>query len=249
MHPLTDNVEILRGVAIFGIVATQIMNLSSLQSIIEIVRAKSTLLYPTFPFSVSIVASGTSIVYSILSDQLVVGLSSIMTVAQCLVYLSIHIFYSTTRFRIFREFVILLIIVVLSLAVGPLFGCFFSTMPCSTFATEWFGLVMAIVSCVRYSAQSVTFYQVVHTKCSASISPAMTMGALFGSLAWTVYSILAGDPYYLASGLCGTVSCLIQIFFLIKYPHVLVVPKEQPIELEASPPLHTQERISSFGIE
>ena len=237
MHPLIDDANVIRWVAIFGIVATQIMNLSSLPSILQIISSKSTLLYPTFPFSVSIVASSTSIIYSVLSGQIIVGLSSIMTVAQCIVYLCVHVYYSSNRFRIFQELLILSLVVAFAIAGGSVIGCFF--VACSVFVTQWFGLVMAVVSCVRYGAQSFTLFTVIHTKNSGSISPAMTAGALFGSLAWTAYSILAGDPYYLASGLAGTLSCCLQILLLLKYPRITPIAHEQAIkstELVTVPP-------------
>lgn len=235
MKPLTDNKDVLRAVAIFGIVATQIMNLSSVPSMIEIIRAQSTLLYPTFPFSVSIVASTTSIIYSALSDQIIVGLSSMMTVGQCVIYESIHFYYSKNRRRVVRELVCVTLIVGGALGAGILFKCAFSSRDeCSRFTTFWFGIVMAVISCVRYGAQAYTVFEVVRTKNCGSISPSMTFGALFASLAWTAYSVLAGDPYYLASGLAGTASCILQIFLLVKYPRRVlnappIAPKSSPI--------------------
>ena len=227
MKPLSNNRELIRAIAILGIVATQIMNLTSIPSMIDIVKAKSTLMYPTFPFSVSIVASTTSIVYSALSDQLIVGLSSMMTVGQCVVYESIHFYYSKRRWRIVRELAAITFVIGGVLGVGILIKCSFSTRAeCSSFVTYWFGLIMAITSCVRYGAQAYSTGEVVRTKNAASISPSMTFGALFASLVWTLYSVLAGDVYYLASGLAGTASCLLQIFLLWKYPRVFKLPSE-----------------------
>ena len=220
MKPLIDDQDVIRGVAIFGIVATQIMNLSAVPSILEIIRARSTLGYPTFPFSISIVASATSIVYSVLSDQIIVGLSSMMTVAQCVVYESIHLYFSKRKFRIIRELLLITFVVGFVIGLGIMIRCLTNSSECSSFVDQWFGIVMAIVSCARYGAQASSFGTVFRTKNSFSISPPMTAGALFGSLAWTIYSILAGDPYYLASGLAGTVSCLVQIFLLLKYPRI-----------------------------
>jgi uncharacterized protein with PQ loop repeat len=217
MKPLSDNAAVLYAVAILGIVATQIMNLSSVFSIIEILKARSTLMYPTFPFSISIVASATSIIYAVLSEQLIVGLSSMMTVSQCSIYLSVHWYFSKNRRAIVRELTLMALAVGFSIAIGPLVKCPIS-VDCSDFTTEWFGLVMAIVSCLRYGAQAASFREVVSTKNSASISPYMTAGALFGSAAWTLYALLAGDPYYLASGLAGLLSCIGQVVLLIKYP-------------------------------
>ena len=233
MKPLTDDEAVIRGVAIFGIVATQIMNLSAVPSMIEIIKAKSTLLYPTFPFSVSIVASTTSIIYSVLSDQVIVGTSSMMTVGQCVIYESIHIYYSTDRKRIFRELAIVTLIVIVAIAIGPLIKCL-TASNCSAFVTDWFGLIMAIISCVRYGAQSSTFFTVIKTRNAASISPTMTAGALFASLAWTVYSILAGDVYYLASGLAGTVSCISQIILLFMFPRIQQKIETSPSAVEMS---------------
>jgi len=104
-----------------------------------------------------------------------------------------------------------------AVGIGPLVKCPI-TVDCSDFVTQWFGLVMAIVSCLRYGAQAASFGEVIRTRNAASMSPYMTAGAMLGSSAWTLYALLAGDPYYLASGLAGMVSCFGQIFLLKKYP-------------------------------
>ena len=219
MKPLSDDEALIRGVAIFGIVATQIMNLSSVTSIIEIIRARSTLLYPTFPFSVSIVASTTGIIYSILSDQLIVGISSMISVGQSTIYLGVHFTYSRNRFGIIRELLTHSLVVGGAIGVGPLFRCPFVS-DCNFFVRDWFGVVMTIISCIRYSAQSSTFFKVIRTRNAASISPAMTAGAMFGSLAWSAYSLLAGDIYYLAISLAGALSSTVQILCLMRYPRI-----------------------------
>lgn len=147
-----------------------------------------------------------------------------MTVGQCLIYESIHFYYSAKRKRIVTELAVLAVVVGGVIGLGILIKCSSSSdSECAEFTTYWFGLIMAIVSCFRYGAQASTFGAVVKTRNASSISPSMTAGALFGSLAWVVYSVLAGDPYYLASGLAGTVSCLIQIVLLVKYPRFHVV--------------------------
>ncbi len=216
---MSDDPALIRGFAIFGIVATQIMNLSSLSSIIEIVRARSTLCYPTFPFSVSIVASSTSIIYSIVSDQLVVGISSMLSVGQSAVYLCIHFLYSHNRSAIMRQLLTHTLVVGGSVSVGPLCACAFVS-DCRSFVRDWFGIVMTIISCVRYSAQSSTFLKVIRTRNAASISPLMTAGATFGSLAWIFYSLLAGDIYYLSISIAGLTSSSVQILCLLRYPRV-----------------------------
>lgn len=227
MVPLSHDTALIHAVAIFGIVATQIMNLSSLPSILEIIKSRSTLTYPTFPFSISIVASSTSIIYSVLSSQLIVGMSSMMTVGQCSVYLMVHWYYSKSRRAILRELIFMTIAVGAAIGIGPLFKCPIS-VDCSDFVTEWFGLVMAVVSCLRYGAQAVSFGEVIRTRNASSMSPHMTAGAMFGSSAWTVYSLLAGDPYYLASGLAGVLSCTGQIILLKKYPRDRPVADRKP---------------------
>lgn len=217
MKALSDDGTLIHAVAIFGIVATQLMNLSSLPSILEIIRSRSTLMYPTFPFSISIVASSTSIIYSVLSDQIIVGLSSMMTVGQCSIYLSVHWYFSKNRRAILREVIIMAVAVGTAVGIGPLVKCPI-TVDCSDFVKQWFGLVMAIVSCLRYGAQAASFGEVIRTRNAASMSPYMTAGAMLGSSAWTLYALLAGDPYYLASGLAGVLSCSGQVFLLKKYP-------------------------------
>lgn len=221
MNRMSDDAALIRGAAIFGIAATQIMNLTSLSSIIEIVRARSTLCYPSFPYSVSIVASSTGIIYSIVSDQLLAGVSSMFSVAQSTIYLCVHFLYSRNRSAIMRQLLTHSLVVGGSVSVGPLCACPFIS-DCSSFVRDWFGIVMTIISCIRYSAQSSTFFQVVRSRNAASISPLMTAGATFGSLAWIFYSVLAGDLYYLSVSVAGLTSSSMQIFCLLRYPRYQV---------------------------
>jgi uncharacterized protein with PQ loop repeat len=221
MKPLSNDPALISSFAIFGIAATQIMNLSSVSSIIEIIRAGCTLCYPSFPFSVSIVASSTGIVYSIASNQLLVGVSSWLSVGQSTIYLGVHFVYSRDRSAIVRQLLTHSIVIGGSIGAGPLFACSFAS-DCSSFVRDWFGIVMTIVSCVRYSAQSSTFLEVVRSRNSASISPLMTAGATFASLAWIFYSVPAGDVYYLVISVAGLISCCTQVFCLLRYPRFQV---------------------------
>jgi uncharacterized protein with PQ loop repeat len=216
MKPLSNDAALISGFAIFGIAATQIMNLSSVSSIIEIIRAGCTLRYPSFPFSVSIVASSTGIIYSIASNQLLVGISSWFSVGQSTIYLGVHFVYSRDRCAIVRQLLMHFIVIGGSICAGPLFACSFVS-DCSSLVRDWFGIVMTIVSCVRYSAQSSTLLEVVRSRNAASISPLMTAGAMFASLAWIFYSVLAGDVYYLAISVAGLVSCCAQVCCLLRY--------------------------------
>lgn len=125
MKPLSNDPALISSFAIFGIAATQIMNLSSVSSIIEIIRAGCTLCYPSFPFSVSIVASSTGIVYSIASNQLLVGVSSWLSVGQSTIYLGVHFVYSRDRSAIVRQLLTHSIVIGGSIGAGPLFACSF----------------------------------------------------------------------------------------------------------------------------
>jgi uncharacterized protein with PQ loop repeat len=234
MEALSDNTTLIDTVGIIGIVSSQIMNLSALPSMMEIYRAKNTLLYPTFPFAVGIVSSVTNIPYAILTQRWLPGTSSVLTLIQNGIYEFVHLKYSRKRKRIATEFFSLLFAVIISMGIGPGVKCAVHTSECESFTIQWLGIVMAIVACMRYGSQAATFGRVVRTKNAASISPPMTAGAMFSSAIWTWYSLLVGDPYYLASGLAGLLSCSIQIVFLIMFPRIMpVVPRLDKIHQES----------------
>ena len=65
--------------------------------------------------------------------------------------------------------------------------------------------------------RTVLMLEVVRSRNAASISPLMTAGAMFASLAWIFYSVLAGDVYYLAISVAGLVSCCAQVCCLLRY--------------------------------
>lgn len=221
MKALTDDSSLVDAIAIIGIISSQIMNLFAIPSILEIMKAKNTLLYPTFPFAVSIISSIASIPYAYLSQQWLAGLSSVLTLFQNGSYELIHYHYSTKRHAIAVEFGTLLALLVVSMGSGPAVKCCISSDGCEDFTMEWFGVVMAIISCARYGSQASTFARVIRTRNSGGISPPMTAGAMFSSAVWTVYSLLKGDPYYLASGIAGLSSCVGQIILLSIYPRNL----------------------------
>ncbi len=153
MKALSDNIALIDAVAIVGIISSQIMNLSSIPSVLEIVRAKNTLLYPTFPFAVSIISSVANIPYATISHQWLAGLSSVLTLLQNGTYELIHVRYATDRRAIGVEFGSMFLITVLAMGIGPLIKCSISSDECLHFTIDWLGVIMAIISCMCYGTE------------------------------------------------------------------------------------------------
>lgn len=209
-------------VAVVGSFSSQLMNLSAIPSVYKIYRAKSTLLYPAFPFVISIVAALCGFAYAIISGQKVVIASTTISITQALIYLSFHLRYSLEPHTILRSLAFLASIEVACMLAGPLAACMIgNTDTCFSFSLGWLGVICTIVYSLVYCGQLTTFRKVIDTKNSASISPWMTAGTLFCALMWTWYSVLVSDQFYLASSLVGDISGITQVVLIMKYPAIL----------------------------
>ena len=206
-------------VASVGTVSSQVMNLSALPSILEINRAKSTLLYPAFPFVIAVAAAFVGLTYAILSKQYVVLISVFCSLSINSSFLLVHIYYSQNRSAILRSLALLLVAAIAALGLGPAIGCIGkSAHNCLEFSLTWVGVVTTVVYSVVYCGQLSTFREVIRTKNSGSISAPLTAGTLFCVAIWTWYSVLVMDLYYLSSSLVGDISALIQVGLLLTYP-------------------------------
>lgn len=223
--------EFASTVAILGSIASQLMNLSAIPSIYEIHVARSTLAYPFFPFLISLVASVSGLCYAFMTAQLIVAMSTMFSLMQNLVYLSVHFRYSQQRSSIINMFSTLIILEALVLVAGPAAVCAASRSGCLDFSVMWVGIVCTLVYCVVYCGQLTTFKEIIRTKNSASISPHLTAGTFICALIWTWYSILVKDQFYLASSLVGDVSAFTQVFLLLRYPRIVPLANTEIAEI------------------
>ena len=209
------------GVAVVGSISSQLMNLSAIPSIYQIYKARSTLLYPAFPFAISVVASVNGITYAVATVQNVVLVSCFFSVTQNSTYLLFHLKYSKDPIRILKTFIGLLVFEVIIMMFGPMIYCIGAdSESCKSFSISWLGSINTAVYCLVYCGQLSTFQEVIRNRNSASISPWLTAGTLFCALVWTWYSILVDDIFYLLSSLVGDISGGIQVFLLLKYPSI-----------------------------
>lgn len=207
---------------VLGAASSQVMNLSALPSITEILRSKSTLLYPAFPFIIGLAASWTGLAYCIITGQTLVIISTSCTMSFNLTFLTIHFIFSKNRRELIRLFSLVGSAVIMLSTVGPLIFCLSRTKDaCEEFTKDWLGVVIVLVYGLLYCGQLWTLRTVIKTRNSASISPWLTAGLAFCALMWTLYSIFVPDYFYLGSSVTGDISALIQIFLLIKYPRIL----------------------------
>ena len=208
--------------SIIGTVSSQLLNLSALPSMIEIHKARSTLLYPAFPFIIGFAANLNNIAYCFLTKQYIVLISAGLSLSFNLSYLTVHLVHSKDRGAIFRLLGFVVMTLAIASGIGPLFACLLGDSDsCEPFAVTWLGVVNVVVFCVVYCGQLWTLRDVIRTKNSASISPWLTAGVTFCAVMWTTYSCLAPDYFFLASSIVGISSSLFQIYLLIRYPRIM----------------------------
>lgn len=219
--PVREVSSIAATFGIVGAVSSQIFNLSAIPSMVQIIRAKSTLLYPAFPFIVGLTASLNGLVYCVITKQWIVVISTSFSVSFNFTYLCIHLVYSRKRREIARFTAILMSCLVSTAGIGPLIACVSKSVDsCLAFTVDWIGVVNTVVYCLVYCGQLWTLRQIVKTRNSASISPWLTAGVTFTATMWTIYSVLVPDYYYLVSSIVGDLSSVAQIALLIRYPRL-----------------------------
>jgi len=216
--------DVVTGMAIVG---SNLMKLSSLKSIFEIWRAKSTLAYPAAPFISGLCNALLNILYASLTMQESVVYSTMIGASINTFCLIMHLIYTGERLAILNRFFFCMLCTFLTVLIIPAAVIFFVSLPrCKQITTTWLGVCMTIMSTIVYSAQLVKFRSIVATKNSASISPYLTAGTTYSTCMWTAYSIMQGDWFYFASSVIGVASSTIQIVFLVIYPRIFAVPAD-----------------------
>jgi uncharacterized protein with PQ loop repeat len=210
--------------AIIGTIGSQIMNLSALSSIREIHAAKSTLLYPAFPFVIASLTSISGLIYAILVGHVVVAISTSITFSFNVSYLCVHLRHSPDRRSILLQLVKYFLIIATVETLVPLIACSIRPDSCNRFTAEWMGLCNAVLYSILYCGQLVKMKEILRTKNAASISPPLTAGVCLCTSIWLMYSCIAGDYYYIASGAIGLCGALTQVVLLLKYPRNQVKP-------------------------
>ena len=223
--PVREVSSIAAAFGVVGAVSSQLMNLSAIPSMLQIIRAKSTLLYPPYPFIIGLAASINGLTYCIITGQWVVVISTSFTMSFNLAYLIIHFTFSQKRRAIARLTAISVSAVVVISGSGPLIACLSDSVDsCSSFAVTWLGGVSTVVYCLVYSGQLWTVRQIIKMGNSSPISPWLTAGVTFCAAMWTVYAALVPDFFYLASSVSGDLSALVQIGLLWRYPRLPMEP-------------------------
>ena len=208
-------------IGIVGTVSSQIMNLSAVPSIYKIYKSRSTLLYPPYPFVFGMTAAVLGVTYAAITKQYIALTSSSIALAVNSFYLSVHFRYTKIQKRLAKITAACLAVVVFLAGIGPAIACGVQKDDddaCENFSTIWLGVVMTVIYSLLYCGQLTTFKQVIKMKNSASISPWLTGGTLFCASAWTWYSILVKDYFYLTSSAIGVASGLTQIILILVYP-------------------------------
>jgi uncharacterized protein with PQ loop repeat len=221
---MTDG-NIIRLLGACGVVASQLMNLSVIPSLLEIISARSTLSYPSFPIVIGLTNGIHNILYAFSRSNTFVIFSSLISLILNSAFLFVHICFSRAPSSIGREvfyFPVLstaLSLVLIASEAGP-GACMnlASLSQCLANNSKVLGIVSTVVSTLSYCGQLSTFRKVIRTRNSSSISPWMTAGVLLRASCWFAYSYLIDDKFYLTSTSIGLVSAITQITLLILYP-------------------------------
>ena len=204
--------DLVSVVGTLGVVASQTMNLSTIPSILQIHRAKSTLMYPSFPVSVAITNAIHNILYGHASGNHFIVVSSSLTLLLNLVFLLVHHRYSKNRSRVLSEITYIPVLTALfSLGVVATSGSSLSD------SRPWLGFMSSTFSSLAYCGQLSTLASIIKSKNAESISPWMTAGVAFRASSWSLYAVLIRDPYYLFSASIGLISAVTQVVLLIAY--------------------------------
>jgi uncharacterized protein with PQ loop repeat len=219
------NYSTIQIVGTCGVVSSQLMNLSAIPSILEILSAGSCLSYPSFPIIIAITNAIHNILYAATRDNHYVILSSLMSLLLNTLFLFIHACFTKRLSTILRQFIYFPVIsTLLSVAVITQFQSSKTCMPllnfrdCLMIHSNLLGTISTSFSTMSYCGQLSTFRRVVRTKDSSSISPWMTAGVLLRASCWFVYSYLINDWFYLTSTSIGIMSACVQIILLTQYP-------------------------------
>ena len=216
---------ITRLLGVLGFVSSQLMNLSAIPSLSQIISTRSTLSYPSFPVVIGLANAIHNILYAVSRSDEFVIFSSLTSLILNSIFLWVHIRFSRSPSSIAREvlyFPVLsttlsLILVASEAGLGSCMNIP-SLSQCLAKNSKVLGIVSTVVSTLSYCGQLSTFSKVIRTRNSSSISPWMTAGVLLRASCWLAYSYLIDDKFYLTSTLIGLVSAITQITLLILYP-------------------------------
>ena len=219
--------HIIRLLGTCGILASQLMNLSAVPSLFQIVSAKSTLSYPSFPIVIGLTNAIHNIFYALSRGNDFVIYSSLMSFLINAVFLVVHLRFSQSRPSILRELVyfpllttaISLVFISSQTGLEPCMHMWNSTH-CFRENSHVLGIISTMAATMSYCGQLSSFGRIVRTKNSSSISPWMTAGVALRASCWFMYSYLIGDWFYLTSTSIGLLSATTQTFLLILYPRI-----------------------------
>ena len=204
-----------------GVVASQSMNALTIPSAVQIIRAKSTLAFQSFPIIIALANALHSIAFAAVSANLFVMISSSITLFFNLVFLTVHLIYSKRRRQILLELVMYPLFFLFVSAFGLAFkavDCTGNAFDCVKLSQNWLGFISTVISILCYCGQLSAIRTVIATKNASSISPWMTAGVGFRAVVWNVYAQLVEDPFNFVSSSIGIASAITQIVLLNLFP-------------------------------
>ena len=211
----------LETVGCIASISTQIMRLSAIPSILEIIRAKSELAYTPEPYIASMSSNMISITYAATISQPVVVVSGLINFTLNIPFFYVHYLYSKNPNETLVYLCQRLLFVIVMLSVLPITAAVLISGPqLDNVVLNWFGFCSFVGTCVFYSSQLTKIREIVATKNAASISPPLTAGVTFTCMTWSVFSFMSQDPVYILSSVIGLFFCSITIFVLLKYPRI-----------------------------
>ena len=208
-----------------AIASSQILNLSCLPSIIEIVKAKSTLQYEAEKYIASLVSAVINLLYAVAAGRKTVYTST--AISSCIngTFFLIHRHYNRDGHALVRNLLYRIIIAIGLLSLVPILAWpFTSAEELRHISMTWFGVMQMCASISVSFAQLIKLKVIIETKNAASISPPLTFGTATATFFWGIYSFMVADPFYIVGTICGVLSVSLQFYLLWKYPRILTVP-------------------------
>lgn len=221
-YPISSDM-IIRILGTGGVISSQIMNLSVIPSLIEIIRSGSTLAYPSFPVIIGLTNAIHNILYALSRSDEYVIISSVVSFILYAIYFCVHARYVRDSRSFLRQFFYFpFLSTILSMIMLEFLNDFTCLTPngitdCINRSSDPLGSFSTIISTLSYCGQLTTIRRIIRTKDASSISPWMTGGVLLRASTWFLYSYMIDDKFYLISTSVGIVSALVQIGLLINY--------------------------------
>lgn len=178
----------------------------------EFFKAKTTSNYSFYPFSAIFANATACSVYGFFSgnnDMIICNIpGAILGIIFHLIYWK---YCDNDKWKVSILLFILITIILSGLTVAL---SFIST----SISSSIFGILLNITGLIQYGSPLVKMYDIIKTKSSNGLALPLTIGTIFCSSSWTLYSSLHNDIYLLIINIIGLLLGITQALLFCIYP-------------------------------